>query len=89
MKAINTLRMGGAEILPLVEGGKGVSVSTGVSAGAWAAAGGSGTVSNVNADSFYSHGNLSPLASNGRPCRERHEEPVEYPVRGGISHCSD
>ena len=29
MKAINAIRMGGIEVLPLVEGGKGVSVSNG------------------------------------------------------------
>ena len=36
MKAINAIRMGGAEVLPLVEGGKGVAVSNGASCGAWA-----------------------------------------------------
>ncbi|QEO16841.1 NAD(P)H-dependent flavin oxidoreductase [Acetobacter vaccinii] len=85
MKAINTLRMGGAEILPLVEGGKGVSVSTGVSAGAWAAAGGAGTVSIVNADSYDAQGNPVPQVYKGRTRRERHEELVEYAVRGGIA----
>lgn len=40
MKPINAIRMGGTDILPLVEGGKGVSISTGISAGHWAAAGG-------------------------------------------------
>lgn len=33
-------KMSGAEVLPLVEGGKGVSATNGVSAGAWARAGG-------------------------------------------------
>ena len=44
MKAINAIRMGGMEVLPLVEGGKGVSVSNGISSGNWAATGGVGTV---------------------------------------------
>lgn len=43
MKLIDSVRMAGRDVLPLVEGGKGVSVSTGVSAGYWAAAGGVGT----------------------------------------------
>ena len=30
MKAINAIRMGGVDVLPLVEGGKGVAVSNGV-----------------------------------------------------------
>ena len=52
MKAINAIRMGGIEVLPLIEGGKGVSISNGFSSGNWAAAGGVGTFSAVNADSF-------------------------------------
>ena len=51
MKAINTIRMGGVDVLPLVEGGKGVAVSNGRTCGAWASAGGVGTFSAVNADS--------------------------------------
>ena len=43
MRAINAIRMGGIEVLPLVEGGKGVSVSNGEISRPWAAAGGVGT----------------------------------------------
>ena len=52
MKAINAIRMGGVDVLPLVEGGKGVAISNGVTAGHWAAGGGAGTLSAVNADSY-------------------------------------
>ncbi|MBS0985815.1 NAD(P)H-dependent flavin oxidoreductase [Acetobacter thailandicus] len=85
MKSINAVRIGGAEILPLIEGGKGVSVSTGASAGAWAAAGGAGTISLVNADSYDEEGNIIPQIYHGRTRRERHEELIEYAVRGGIA----
>ncbi|MFT8419806.1 MAG: nitronate monooxygenase, partial [Acetobacter sp.] len=85
MKAINTLRMGGTDVLPLVEGGKGVSVSTGASAGAWAAAGGAGTISIVNADSYDADGRPVPQVYHGRTRRERHEELVDYAIRGGIA----
>ncbi|MFT9295751.1 MAG: nitronate monooxygenase [Acetobacter orientalis] len=85
MKPINAVRMGGVDVLPLVEGGKGVSVSTGTSAGAWAAAGGAGTVSIVNADSYDEAGNPVPQIYHGRTRRERHEELVEYAIRGGIA----
>ena len=44
MKAINAIRMGGIDVLPLIEGGKGVSISNGFSSGNWAAAGGIGTL---------------------------------------------
>ena len=66
MKAINAIRMGGIEVLPLVEGGKGVSISNGISSGNWAAAGGVGTFSAVNADSFDAHGQPHP-ADLSRP----------------------
>jgi nitronate monooxygenase len=85
MKAINTLRMGGVDVLPLVEGGKGISVSNGVSAGAWAAAGGAGTVSIVNADSYDENGQPVPQVYKGRTRRERHEELVQYAIAGGIA----
>ena len=63
MKAINAIRMGGVEVLPLVEGGKGVSVSNGASCGAWASAGGVGTFSAVNADSYDADGRRHPRRS--------------------------
>ena len=85
MKAINAIRMGGVEILPLVEGGKGISVSNGTSSGNWAATGGAGTFSAVNADSFDEHGHPIPQVYNGRTRRERHEELIDYAVRGGIA----
>ncbi len=52
MKALKPMLISGREVLPLVEGGKGVSATNGISSGAWAAAGGIGTVSAVNADSY-------------------------------------
>jgi len=85
MKTINAIRMGGVEVLPLVEGGKGVSVSTGVSSGHWAAAGGAGTISVVNADSYDEEGRIRPQIYHGRTRRERHEELVSYAIAGGIS----
>ena len=52
MKTINAITMGGIDVLPLVEGGKGVGISNGISSGHWAAAGGVGTFSAVNADHY-------------------------------------
>ncbi|WP_274944330.1 NAD(P)H-dependent flavin oxidoreductase [Govanella unica] len=84
MKALNPLMISGREVLPLVEGGKGVSVSTGASSGAWAAAGGVGTVSCVNADSYDANGNLVPQLYFAKTRRERHEELINYAVAGGV-----
>jgi hypothetical protein len=36
VKPLNPLVISGREVLPLVEGGKGISVSNGESSGAWA-----------------------------------------------------
>jgi nitronate monooxygenase len=85
MKAINAIRMGGMELLPLVEGGKGVSISTGITAGHWAACGGVGTLSAVNADSYDDQGRIIPQIYRGRTRRERHEELIRYAIAGGIA----
>ena len=48
MKSLNSIVIAGREVLPIIEGGKGISISNGQSSGAWAAAGGVGTFSGVN-----------------------------------------
>jgi NAD(P)H-dependent flavin oxidoreductase YrpB (nitropropane dioxygenase family) len=85
MRAINTVRMGDADVLPIIEGGKGVSVSDGLSSGLWAGAGGVGTFSAVNADSYDENGEVIPQVYRGRTRTERHEEMVEFAVAGGIA----
>ena len=84
MKPLNPLVVSGCEVLPLVEGGKGISVSNGESSGAWAAAGGVGTFSGVNADSYTETGEPILQIYRGRTRVERHEELVAYAVAGGI-----
>ena len=85
MKDLNAIRMGGVDILPLIEGGEGIGVSTGVSSGYWAAAGGAGTFSAVNADFYDEIGNPIDQVYHGRTRRERHEELVQYGIAGGIA----
>ena len=85
MKSLNSIIMSGKEVLPLIEGGKGIAVSSGQSSGAWAAAGGIATFSGVNADSFDENGNIIPQVYHGRTRRDRHEELVAYGIRGGIT----
>ncbi|MDE2227517.1 MAG: nitronate monooxygenase [Alphaproteobacteria bacterium] len=84
MKALNALVISGREVLPLVEGGKGISISNGESSGAWAASGGVGTFSGVNADSKDAFGRTIPQVYRGKTRRERHEELVRYAIAGGI-----
>ena len=64
MRDLRTLKMSGKEVLPLIEGGKGIAVSSGESSGAWSKAGGIGTFSGVNADSYDQDGNLIPQEYN-------------------------
>jgi len=85
MFALKPLVISGREVLPLVEGGKGISVSNGESSGAWARAGGVGTFSGVNADSYDADGRLVEQLYHGRTRRERHEELIAHSIRGGIA----
>ncbi len=79
------MSISGLEVWPLVEGGKGVAVTNGRSAGAWAAAGGVGTFSGVNADVLDANGEYVPLVFKGRDRLERHEELIAYSIKGGIT----
>ncbi|HIF10740.1 MAG TPA: nitronate monooxygenase [Sneathiellales bacterium] len=85
MKPLNSIMLSGKEALPLIEGGKGVAISNWQSSGAWAAMGGIGTVSCVNADSYDDDGNIIRQIYHARTRRERHEEMVEYGIAGGIA----
>lgn len=85
MVNLQPMTLSGKEVLPLVEGGKGIAVSTGVSSGAWARAGGVGTFSAVNADKVDENGEIVPLVYRGKTRRARHEELIQYSIEGGIS----
>ena len=85
MIALKPLVLSGREVWPLVEGGKGISISNGLSSGAWAANGGIGTFSGVNGDYFDERGRLVPLVYRGRTRLERHEELISYSIRAAIS----
>ncbi len=84
MQALNPVVISGREVLPLVEGGKGISITSGESSGAWAATGGVGTFSGVNADARDLEGALIPQTKNARTRRQRHEELIAYAIQGGI-----
>lgn len=85
MKTLNPILLSGREVLPVVEGGKGISVSNGESSGAWAGAGGVGTFSGVNADYYDSDGKIMPQIYQGRTRQQRHEELVAFAIKGGIA----
>ena len=71
--------------MPIVEGGKGVGITNGITAGHFAKAGAVGTFSGVNADYIDENQQYHPLVFKAQTRRERHEELVAYSIKGGIS----
>jgi nitronate monooxygenase len=84
LNGLQAIRMGGREVLPLVEGGKGVAATNHKSSGAWAATGGVGTISAVNADSYDADGKIVPQVYQAMTREQRHEELVQFGIEGGI-----
>ncbi len=83
-KGLKPILYGGREVWPLVEGGKGVAATNHRSSGAWAAAGGIGTVSAVNADSYDPAGKIVPQVYEQLTRKERHEQLIRYAVDGAV-----
>jgi len=83
-KGLQPILYGGREVWPLVEGGKGVSATNHMSSGAWAAAGGIGTVSAVNADSYDAEGKIVPQVYRALTRKERHEELIQFAIDGAV-----
>ena len=83
-KGLRPISYGGREVWPLIEGGKGVSATNHMSSGAWAAAGGIGTVSAVNADSYDAEGKIIPQVYDQLSRLERHEQLVRYAIEGAV-----
>ncbi len=84
LNGLNAVMMGGRNVLPLVEGGKGVAATNHLSSGAWALAGGVGTISAVNADSYDPTGRIIPQIYAALSRRDRHEELVGYAIEGAV-----
>jgi NAD(P)H-dependent flavin oxidoreductase YrpB (nitropropane dioxygenase family) len=83
-KGLKPILYGGREVWPLIEGGKGVSATNHASSGAWAAAGGIGTVSAVNADSYDAEGKIIPQIYDALTRKERHEQLIRYAIDGAV-----
>ena len=84
LKNLKPVLISGKEVLPLIEGGKGVAVSNGLSSGSWAAAGGIGTFSGVNPDDYRDDGSIIRQIYKGKNRKERHQELINYGIKGGI-----
>ena len=62
-----------------------MSATNHMSSGAWAAAGGIGTVSAVNADSYDAEGKIVPQVYKSLTRKERHEELIHYGIEGAVA----
>ncbi len=84
LRGLKNIQLSGKETLPIIEGGKGVSVSNGKSAGYFAKYGAVGTFSGVNADKIDKNGNKIPLVYKGKTRIERHEELMQYSIDSAL-----
>ncbi len=83
-KGLKPIVYGGREVWPLIEGGKGVAATNHMSSGAWAAAGGIGTVSAVNADSYDATGKIVPQVYEQLTRKDRHEQLITFAIDGAV-----
>ncbi|AIL66043.1 Nitronate monooxygenase [Rickettsiales bacterium Ac37b] len=77
--------LSGKELLPIIEGGKGIGASNGHSSGAFAASNAIGTFSGVNACSYDQDGNVIPVVYHGKTRKDKHDELIAYGIQGGIT----
>ena len=84
LQGLKKVKISGAEVLPIIEGGKGVAVSDGASSGAFAEAGAVGTFSGVNCK-LIENGEYVPLVYKGKTRIEKHKELIEYSIKAAVS----
>ncbi|ASI48124.1 MAG: NAD(P)H-dependent flavin oxidoreductase [Anaplasma ovis] len=85
LKGIRKVCISGREVWPIIEGGKGIGVSDGRSAGAFAAADAVGTFSCASPALVDSNGEHVPLVYRGKTRGERNRELIRYSIEAGIS----
>ncbi len=84
MITLPEVKIAGKTVLPIVEGGKGIAVSNGHTAGAFAAAGAVGTVSGICPDILDKSGNIVPYVIDAKDRPARHRQLIEQAIKGGI-----
>ncbi len=85
MKIPKPVILSGREVLPIIEGGKGVAVTNGQTAGAFAAAGAVGTFSGVLPDRYDADGQYMKNIYDYSTTRlERFRKAVQYSIEGAI-----
>ncbi len=82
---LKKIMLAGKEVWPIIEGGKGISITTGLTAGKFAAEGACGTFSGVNPDSYDENGNPVKREFKATSWAERQKEMVQYAIAGGVA----
>lgn len=82
---INPTMLSGSEVLPIIEGGKGIGVTDGGTAGHFAKAGAIGTFSGVCPKHLDDNGEHIPLEFTAKNRVDRHREFVDYSIKGAVS----
>lgn len=85
LSQLKPLIIGGKEVWPVIDGGKGIGFTDGTSAGLWAKQGGIGTFSAAAANSYDENGLVIPYTFKGITRKDKHEELMEQEIRGGIA----
>jgi len=85
LKIIKDVNISGARLFPIVEGGKGIMVSTGITAGHFAKNGVVGTFSGVNPEVIDDNGKLIPRILRAKSRVERQLEMIEHSIKGIVS----
>ncbi|MDR1499047.1 MAG: nitronate monooxygenase [Rickettsiales bacterium] len=86
LKNLEKIIINNKEFLPVLEGGKGIGISTGITAGHFARKGCIGTFSGVNPDFISSGGEIVKLFIKAKTRMERHLEMVQNSIKNIISH---
>jgi nitronate monooxygenase len=84
-KLLKPIWIAGKEVLPIIEGGKGIGISNGTTAGNFAKENAIGTFSGVIPQLLNDNGDYEPLHYKGTTRKDRHEEMVIYSIKAAIS----
>ena len=85
MFKINKVNISSVDVFPIIEGGKGINITTGLTAGSFAKSNCVGTISGTNADYYDLNGNVVRYIFNSNDTRrEKFIKLVQYSIQGAI-----
>lgn len=82
---IKKIQISGKSLWPIIEGGKGIGATDGVTCGNFAKQGCIGTFSGANPRYIDDNGDYHPIEYKKKNRIDRHGELIEYSIKGGIS----